>query len=174
MKIRKAVLADASGIAKVHVDSWRSTYTGIVPDEHLQNLSYESREMMWKKGIPNGHIFIAENEEGEVVGFACGGQERSGEYGNFHGELYAIYILKEYQGRGLGKKLVAPVVRQLLGKHITNMLVLVLEENKSCLFYEALGARKLDSVEVEIGGKTLKEAVYGWDDLKTSFGTIMN
>jgi len=174
MKIRKAVIADASGIAKVHVDSWRSTYSGIVPDEYLKNLSYESREMMWKKGIPHGHIFIAENEEGEVVGFACGGQERSGEYENFHGELYAIYILKEYQGRGLGKKLVAAVVRQLLGKNITNMLVLVLEENKSCLFYEALGARKLDSLEVEIGGKTLKEAVYGWDDLKTSFGTIMN
>ncbi|MFD1778531.1 GNAT family N-acetyltransferase [Fredinandcohnia salidurans] len=173
MKIRKAVITDASGIAKVHVDSWRSTYSGIVPDDFLQQLSYESRELMWKKGIPNGHIFIAENEQGEVVGFSCGGKERSGEYENFHGELYAIYILQEYQGRGLGKKLVAPVVRQLLGENITTMLVLVLGDNKSCLFYEALGAIKLDSVEIEIGGKKLKEAVYGWDDLKTSFATII-
>ncbi len=172
MKIRKAMLADAKGIAKVHVDSWRTTYSGIVPDEFLQQLSYESRENMWKRGIPNGHIFVAENEKGEIFGFACGGKERSGNYEYYQGELYAIYILKEYQGQGLGKKLIVPVVKQLLDKNINTMLVLVLEENKSCLFYEALGARKLDKVEDEIGGKTLIEAVYGWDNLKASFNTM--
>ncbi|MFS0821868.1 N-acetyltransferase family protein [Bacillus sp. 1P02SD] len=172
MKIRKAVLSDARGIAHVHVDSWRTTYSGIVPDEFLQQLSYESREKMWKRGIPNGHVFVAENEQGQIVGFACGGKERSGNYENYLGELYAIYILQEYQGQGLGKKLAAPVVKQLLDKDINTMLVLVLEENKSCLFYEALGARKLDNVDVEIGGENLKEAVYGWDNLKASFNTI--
>ncbi|MEH7225340.1 GNAT family N-acetyltransferase [Bacillus sp. JJ1566] len=171
MKIRKAILSDAKGIAKVHVDSWRTTYSGVVPDEYLQQLNYESREKMWERGIPNGHIFVAENDLEEIVGFACGGKERSGNYENYQGELYAIYILREYQGQGLGKKLVVPVVKQLLDKEINTMLVLVLEENKSCLFYEALGARKLDTVEVEIGGKKLKEAVYGWDNLKASFNT---
>ncbi|MEH7387188.1 GNAT family N-acetyltransferase [Bacillus sp. JJ1521] len=172
MKIRKAILSDAKGIANVHVDSWRTTYSGIVPEEFLQQLSYESREEMWKRGIPNGHVFVAENENGEIVGFACGGKERSGNYESYQGELYAIYILKEYQGQGLGKKLVVPVVKQLLDKDINTMLVLVLVENKSCLFYETLGARKLDTLEVDIGGKTLKEAVYGWGNLKVSFNTM--
>ncbi|MEH7236803.1 GNAT family N-acetyltransferase [Bacillus sp. JJ1562] len=171
MKIRKAILSDSKGIAKVHVDSWRTTYSGIVPDEFLDQLSYESREKMWKRGIPNGHVIVAENEQGEIVGFACGGKERSGNYENYQGELYAIYIFQEYQGQGLGKKLVVPVVNQLLDKKINTMLVLVLEENKSCLFYEALGARKLDTVEVEIGGRILKEAVYGWEDILTIGGT---
>ncbi|WP_010676680.1 GNAT family N-acetyltransferase [Bacillus timonensis] len=169
MKIRKAILCDAKGIAKVHVDSWKTTYSGIVPDEFLQQLSYEAKENMWKKGIPNGHVFVGENEQGEIVGFACGGKERSGSYENYHGELYAIYILQEYQRQGLGKRLVVPVVKQLLNKNINTMLVFVLEENKSCLFYEGLGACKLDTVEDEIGGKKVKEAVYGWDDLKQSF-----
>jgi len=31
VKIRKAVLADAKGIAKVHVDSWRTTYANLLP-----------------------------------------------------------------------------------------------------------------------------------------------
>ncbi|MCC3356075.1 GNAT family N-acetyltransferase [Bacillus sp. REN16] len=171
MKIRKAILSDAKGIAKVHVDSWRTTYKGIIPDEFLQRLSYESREKMWERGIPNGHILVAENNSGEIAGFACGGKERSGSYENYQGELYAIYILQEYQGQGLGKKLVIPVVKQLLDKDFNTMLVLVLEENKSCLFYEALGARKLNTFEVEIGGKNLKEAVYGWDNLKANFNT---
>lgn len=40
MNIRKAVLADSKGIAKVHVDSWRTTYKNIIPDEFLKKLSY--------------------------------------------------------------------------------------------------------------------------------------
>jgi len=43
MIIRKAKLDDATGIAKVHVDSWRTTYKGIIPDDFLNNLSYEQR-----------------------------------------------------------------------------------------------------------------------------------
>lgn len=33
MIIRKAKLDDATGIAKVHVDSWRTTYKGIIPEK---------------------------------------------------------------------------------------------------------------------------------------------
>lgn len=40
MKIRKAVLTDAKGIAKVHVDSWRTTYKNIIPDEFLKKFTY--------------------------------------------------------------------------------------------------------------------------------------
>lgn len=39
IKIRKAELTDTKGIAKVHVDSWRTTYTNIVPEEYLRNLT---------------------------------------------------------------------------------------------------------------------------------------
>ncbi len=63
MIIRKAELKDISGIAKVHVDSWRTTYKGIVPDSFLDNLSYENREQIWKRGIEENHIYIAEDDE---------------------------------------------------------------------------------------------------------------
>ncbi|MFT4416444.1 N-acetyltransferase family protein [Fredinandcohnia humi] len=169
MQIRKAVVSDAKGIAKVHVDSWKSTYKGIVPDEFLEQLKYESREKMWNQAIPTSTVFVAENEVGHIVGFSSGGKEREGNYEGYEGEVYAIYLLGEYQGQGIGKKLVEPIVAQLREMKINSMLVLVLEENKSCLFYEALGARKLDSIEIEIGGKALREAVYVWDDLESSF-----
>ena len=41
MHIREATLDDVPGIARVHVDTWRTTYPGIVPAEHLAGLSYE-------------------------------------------------------------------------------------------------------------------------------------
>ncbi|WP_319418044.1 GNAT family N-acetyltransferase [Virgibacillus necropolis] len=97
MKIRKATMPDAEGIAKVHVDCWRTTYATIIPDEHLNKLSYERREELWKNNISNGDVFVVENEAGDIVGFSSGGKERTGKYPNYTGELYAIYILKEYQ-----------------------------------------------------------------------------
>ena len=40
MIIRKATVADAEGVAKVHVDCWRTTYKSIISEKLLTNLSY--------------------------------------------------------------------------------------------------------------------------------------
>lgn len=95
MIIREAIITDAFGIAKVHVDSWRTTYKNIVPDIYLNNLSYERREQLWNDNISKDKVFVAENEHGKIVGFATGGKERNEKFTNFHGELTSIYILKE-------------------------------------------------------------------------------
>ena len=169
LNIRKAVLSDAKGIAKVHVDSWKTTYKNIVSDQYLNNLTYESRERLWDNNIPNGGVYVAENKEGEIVGFSSGGLERSGNYHGFEGELYAIYILKEYQGNGIGKALVKPIIEEITELGLNSMLVLVLKDNISRLFYESLGGKKIDSVEVEISEKKLTEIVYGWEDIRNIF-----
>ena len=41
--IRLARVEDAPGITRVHINSWRTTYKGIVPDKVLANLSFERR-----------------------------------------------------------------------------------------------------------------------------------
>lgn len=163
--IRKAVPYDAKGIAKVHVESWKSTYVNIVPEEFLNNLSFERRADYWFSVIPDGGVYVAEDENNQIVGFASGGKERSGDYSNYNGEIYAIYILKEYQGIGIGKLLIDSIVKELTNQGVFTMLVLVLEDNPSRHFYEKLGAKKIDSIIVEIGGVKLNELVYGWEDI---------
>ena len=169
MNIRKAVLSDTKGIAKVHVDCWKTTYKNIVSDQYLMKLTYESREQIWINNIPNGGVYVAENKEGEIIGFSSGGIERSGKYKGYEGELYAIYILKENQGNGIGRALVQPVVKEITELGLNSMLVLVLEDNISRLFYESLGGKKIDTVEVEISEKKLSELVYGWEDIRNIF-----
>lgn len=164
--IRKAILSDAKGIAKVHVDSWKTTYANIISNEYLSNLSYERREKMWTNGIPNGGVYVAESHEGRIIGFSTGGKERSGNYNGYDGELFAIYVLKEYQGKGIGKALIQPVIDDMKGMGLHSMLVLVLKDNTSRLFYESLGGRIIDTVEVEIDGKKFSELVYGWEDIR--------
>ena len=165
MFIRKANLGDVAGIAKVHVDGWRTTYKGIVPDTYLDNLSYESREQMWISGIEQNNVYIAEDKDGRIVGFASGGKERTGKYDGYVGELYAIYLVEGQQGKGLGRNLVQTVVDDLKEKKLNSMLIWALKENPACRFYEMLGGQQIDTTEIEIEGKKLSEIAYGWDDL---------
>ncbi|TYS17504.1 GNAT family N-acetyltransferase [Rossellomorea vietnamensis] len=167
MNIKRADINDARGIAKVQVDSWKTTYKDIVPDDYLVRMSYESRELKWKDIILNGGIvFVAENSAGEIVGFSSCGPQRDNKYSQYRGELYAIYILKEYQRSGLGKLLVTPIIDEFLEQGIFAMTVIVLKDNTSRLFYEALGAENIGTIETEISGRRLSEFVYGWEDIR--------
>ncbi|HEX4203773.1 MAG TPA: GNAT family N-acetyltransferase [Ktedonobacteraceae bacterium] len=167
--IRPATVEDAAGIARVHVDSWRTTYQGIVPDEVLANLSYEKRQAIWERYNPNQRqdyrLLVAVDETGRIVGFADSGLTRDPDP-DYPGELYAIYLLRECQGQGVGRMLVNNLVASMLTVNISAMLVKVLAENPACRFYEALGARYLRTEPIEIGGTQLDERVYGWADTR--------
>jgi GNAT superfamily N-acetyltransferase len=137
MKIRRATIADAHQIAKVHVDCWRTTYKGILSEDFLQSLSYEARAKRWEEIISNstgGSVFVVESEHGDIVGFANGGKERSGK-DPYDGELYAIYLLENYQRQGIGNQLVRHVVQELHRFNIFSLFVWVLEDNPSRFFY---------------------------------------
>ncbi|HYM71222.1 MAG TPA: GNAT family N-acetyltransferase, partial [bacterium] len=92
--IRTAVPADVPGIARVHVDVWRSTYRGIVPRAALAARSYAEQERKWKQRVhasPGAYrILVAVDRGHGIVGFASGGLRRSGPVA-YAGELYAIY-----------------------------------------------------------------------------------
>ncbi|WP_100011262.1 GNAT family N-acetyltransferase [Lentibacillus sediminis] len=169
MKIRKALQSEAADIAKVSVDSWRTTYRGIIPDAFLDQISYEQRTENWAYNLTQQAIYVAENEQGGIVGFADGGPRRGDRYEAYQGEIYAIYILQEYQRKGLGKKLLQPVVEDLQQAGMHSMIVLVLEDNPSKYFYEAAGAKCIDRVEIGIAGTKLNELVYAWDKIDGIF-----
>lgn len=101
MIIREARCDDAAGIARIHVESWRTTYRGIVPDDVLERLSEERRVAYWSDVLcrePRSDVvYVAEDERGAIAGFAAGGPERDGTHG-YDGELYAIYLLEAASG----------------------------------------------------------------------------
>ena len=167
--IRVAEAADAGSIARVHIDSWRTTYAGVVPAEYLANLSYQRRESRWNEILtsnqPATSIFVAETEGSNVVGFANGGPEREAD-STYRGELYAIYLLQEHQNRGLGRRLVSAVTQRLLNDGFSSMLLWVLEDNhRACRFYESLEGERVGRKAVVIGGRDLVEVSYGWKDI---------
>ncbi len=153
MKVRKAGVSDALGIAKVHVDTWRSAYKGIISDKFLQSLNYIGRENRCKERLKNQeekHFFyVAEDELRGIIGFAVGGLEQFEPNiedpitSKYEGELLAIYVLEEYQRKGIGAQLVQKVIKNLLEHAINSMLVWVLKESNYRVFYEKLGGKYL-------------------------------
>src|SRR5580700_685673 len=126
LEIREATIRDAAGIAKVHVDCWRSTYRGLMPDALLDRLEYGNREAMWTGILDESDrtlefVWVAESED-KVVGFSSGGRERSGRPGR-RGEIYAIYVLAESQRRGLGRALLEAIACDLYDHRFDSMML---------------------------------------------------
>ncbi|MFS0687786.1 GNAT family N-acetyltransferase [Sporosarcina sp. 179-K 8C2 HS] len=166
MQIRRAKLDDASGIAKVHVDCWRTTYKDIIPNDFLNNLSYEKRTVLWEGNIArkDNYVVIAENNEGEIIGFADAWKRETNVVKN-SGDLTSIYLLEEYQGRGIGKKLLKDLFLHFKQLGYEKIFVDVLEENKTRFLYEYYGAKLVEAVQIKIGGKLLNELIYEWDNV---------
>jgi ribosomal protein S18 acetylase RimI-like enzyme len=90
------------------------------------------------------------------------------EYGGplfISGELYAIYILQEYQRKGIGKELINAIIGDFKQQGLNSMLVWVLSNNPSRIFYESLKPKKLDMKAIQIGEETHQEVAFGWKDL---------
>lgn len=172
MKIRNADIKDTKGIAKVVVDTWRSTYKGIIPNDYLENMSYKKAEERFRNIINKGDqiVLVVEDKEEDIIGFASGGEERNG-YNICEGEIYALYVLKEYQNIGIGKSLVKKFIKKLIEKEIKSIIIWVLAENSSKYFYKALGGKKFKEKICNIGGRELKEIGYYWNDLKNCIET---
>lgn len=170
--VRQARVSDVSAIARVHIDTWRAAYHGLVPDDYLARLSYEESEGIWgglisemgREDPARRSLHVAEGPRG-VVGFAMGGPRRQGDPA-YAGELQGVYVLPDHQRQGLGLALTRATVERLLDAGMRSMLVWVLADNHpSRRFYEALGGKPSGGQDIEIGGATLGEVSYGWSDI---------
>jgi ribosomal protein S18 acetylase RimI-like enzyme len=157
--IRDATPEDLPALAHLHVVTFNETHCG--PSGH--GPSYEVREWQWREAFakPDGSWFclVIERRDGGLVGFAKG-VPHTGDSLRFAGQLNKIYILRECQRLGLGRRLLCHVARRFLSQGITSMLLFGEARNPSNAFYEAMGADKLFSAAGEFHGG------YGWRDLR--------
>lgn len=154
MVIRLATKEDLEGMSKVHVDSWKTTYKEIIPDKVINNLSYTKSCNMWEGCLSNedNFIFVAEDFEKGIIGFACGHKNRDHEY-QYDAEISAIYILEAFQHRGIGTSLLKAICNKLNSFGYNSMIIWVLADNSSRIFYEKLGGVIKEGKTLIIGDK---------------------
>ena len=137
--MRDARPEDASGVADVHIRTWQEAYQHVFPAEGLAGLDEGrlQRERFWldaiEAAVPRRHILVVETPDG-AVGFASVGATRDDDT---LGELYAIYVLSEHWGRGVGAALMREALERLRRDDFDEAVLWVLADNpRARAFYE--------------------------------------
>ncbi|GEL76916.1 GNAT family N-acetyltransferase [Tenuibacillus multivorans] len=175
--IREATRDDAEQIANIHDQTWRLTYESLIDDEDLkQVMTLDHRRVMWETMLSsnkvNQYVFVAEEDDGKLVGFISGGLERTKNF-DYEVEIYDIYVLKEYQKQSVGQRLLEEFVRQCLKDGYKSLLVWILTNNPYGQFYVRFGAQKVEAENVTIGHGTYEETAYGWSNIQTLADQLM-
>jgi ribosomal protein S18 acetylase RimI-like enzyme len=152
------------------VTSWKETYAGIIPQDYLDALDAEERGPRWSERILEAmNIVLVAEDKGGVFGFAAGGAVMHPLDG-FDGELVGLYVLGQHHRRGVGRMLVREFAARMVRDGYRSMVIWALRENPACGFYERMGGVRVGEQGIEIGGVTLPEVAFGWEDLRVLCG----
>ncbi len=142
MSLRKASPDDALAIATVHVDSWRSAYRGIVPDDRLGRLDYVRGAGRFRDAIVtcSEEIYITV-ETDAVTGFLVFGPCRDSDIDpGSTGEIWGMYISPLHWRKGIGRSMCREAEGTLRSRGYSRVILWVLEDNQRARrFYEAMG-----------------------------------
>lgn len=182
--IRPASAQDDAGIATVYVDAWRSAYAAILPHRVLLGMSYEQQARHWLWTIrdrPGAQsVIVASEADDGVVGFASFGPARFGyrpAVGRFAGadekvgEVYTLYVLPDFQERGIGRQLLAGAFAALVERRYRCGFLWALRDNHARYFYERAGGKLVAERRERLWGCVTDQVCYGWTDLTQATAT---
>ena len=163
--IRAARPTDAGAIARIDVETWRTTYAGVLSSSYLVGLSQRRRAIGWTNVILREprDVRVAADETGMVVGFGSCGPSRGDR--RFTGEVFTLYVAPDWQNQGIGRRLLITLFQRLVftGRH--SAIIWVLRENPGRFFYQRLGGKEVSRKMLEVGGTPIAATAYGWSDL---------
>ncbi len=153
-EVREASAADIPALTRLHVTTWNATYAPLL----MKGPSHNVRERQWREAFAKNEAgwfcFVVERPDGELVAFAQGNRSDHPEFG---GQLNKIYVLRDYQRLGIGRRLLGQVARRFRNLGVNSMWLFGEARNPSSRVWTALGATKTDS-DPGTGN-------YGWRDL---------
>ena len=135
---------EINGKAYVHYKSWQETYSSLVDDNYNKGVTLEKCIQIAHRR--QGSLLIAKDGS-KVIGFVGYGPCRDDSFEDY-GEIFAIYILKEYFGQKVGYALMIAAFEQLACLNLIVVWVLMGKE-RSIRFYERYGFH-FDGTEKEI------------------------
>jgi len=159
---KRATAADSFGISAVHDASWRQAYTGMIPHKALETMIRRRDPKWWARAIKHSTRILVLESMGQVVGYATLGPNRIDSLPQ-DGEVYELYLLPEYQGVGLGKKLFLEAREELLHLGMKSVVVWVLEDNEPAVqFYKNAGGTVIAEGNETFNGTTLNKLAFVW------------
>ena len=152
--IRKGNIDDLEQITYVNRKTWKTTYQNIIDKDFLENLSLsisdeelENKKQEIKMG--KAHYIVA-LDDNNVIGML---KFKKSDYKGYENtaEIQALYILKDYQNKGIGKKMVNMAINEMKKQKYKKLIIDCIEKNPG----KYIGKR-----EFPLNNKTYQENVY--------------
>jgi GNAT superfamily N-acetyltransferase len=102
IRIREAALDDVPAIARVHVQADWDTYSALLGSQ-ARALDLGESEDRWRRALRDGDILLVASDGDAIVGLGHAGGDRIG----------ALYLLRSYQRRGIGRALLTRLLAAL-------------------------------------------------------------
>lgn len=164
MIIRKANDSDILKISTLYIENWRKTYSGILSQNYLDNLTVENISKKWSEYlcIRGQQIFVA-YEEHDFLGFVASKVDDT-EVKCWY--LDSLHVAEVARGKGVGTSLINTVGKYALDAGYKNMSICIVKGNdRSKTLYEKLGAMHYkDFIDNFDGIKSNSEKLM-WNDL---------
>lgn len=142
---------EIEGKSLVHWQTWREAYDDLLPAEFQETMTLE-RCRFFSQKYPENTLIAMDGKK--VVGFIS--------YGNYRdetiqaGEIIALYVLKDYYGKGVSKQLMHAAFAVL--DQFSEIYLWVLKDNKRAIaFYQKIGFTFDGQEQILKLGKPVKE-----------------
>ena len=169
IRYRLARPSDVDAISKLHADSWRSAYRGMLPDAFLDHDVFADRAELWRKrfgadGEQDVSLTVVADLGGELLGFAHSLVDEDPEWGTL---LDNLHVRPDLKRTGVGTRLVAETAAWLEPNAAAPKLFLwVLEANTPARrFYDALEGQVVGRGVSNEGGASVASLRYFWPQL---------
>jgi ribosomal protein S18 acetylase RimI-like enzyme len=159
LNIRRAQDSDLPFIAAVQADSWRETYSDVLPGAYLADKLAGDLDRHWRAvEIQSGDIVLVAEEDG-IVGFIAVWCRPDPFIDNLH-------VKQSQRSKRIGSTLMTAAARQLVRQGHRSAYLWVVESNERAIrFYERLGGVRKDRALKNLFGNKVPNVKILWPDL---------
>ncbi len=163
IEIRKAEVNDAEKVVDVNFNSWETTYGGIFKQDVFERrkLNKDKNIAWWKQHLAGEHDVYVALVDGKLVGYMDFYRESRTHEG--YAEIASIYILKDYQKMGIGRRFFEIAIELTKQANKTKFMLNVLDRNSSLGFYKKMGGKIFETLEIEKSGDKFIEDVMSFE-----------
>jgi ribosomal protein S18 acetylase RimI-like enzyme len=159
MKIRRATQSDLQGIAAIHVESWKDSYSDVLPAEFLTAQIDRDLAQHWSEIEIQNEDIVLVAEENSLVGFVAVWCRPIPFIDNLH-------VKPSHRSKKIGSSLLKAVAKELINKkHKTGYLWVFESNEKAIRFYMRLGGVQKEQARKTVFGYEILSRKIEWDDL---------
>ena len=152
---------DIYDVARLHLESWKTAYRHILPEEMVCRLSLREFIATWKTILRDaGRVNWVYDDRNGIQGYVSCRHES--EYGWKRGEIIGIYVAPESWGRGIGKRLMGHALKWMSAQQcdVADLWTIV-ENRRARKFYESIGFKCTHAIRTaDKYGYVIRETQY--------------